>query len=425
LGIRSLADLILQLKEEEARKLGSVGLTHAPTIGAMYEGLSRELLSLALPEKSGLQLTSGFITDGLGNLSGQIDCMLVVGKGETIPYTGNHKWHIKDVVAVLEIKKSLHRADLTDAFAHLRTISDLEFNYAQSWLEQGKSIDISHAMSAFAKITGAVPPAAYGDASQMTVSEQQIYYTLVQEQLGAVRIVLGYSGFQTEKGFRRSLTKSIPAAGNGYGVGSFPHLIISGKYTLAKANGLPLSAPLHLGKWPFYFSSSTNPIYFIIEYIWSWLERKYHVAPPWGDDLEHPALNPLLLARAEERDGLVGWRYTYLESVPEREEGDDYTSWEPTSLTTEQFVAIERLCAGMPVRADDQELIAYLTARAVTIDDFMAGLIGTGLVARQGDELQLTTDQCQCAILPDGSFVAAENNSGRFDRWLSARLRER
>lgn len=264
--IRSLADLILQIKEEEARKLDLVRLPHAPTIGAMYEGLSRELLTLALPENSGLWLTSGFITDGLGNMSGQIDCMLARGQGEPIPYTDNHKWHIKDVVAVLEIKKSLHHADLTDAFAHLRAISDLEFSYAQSRLEQVQPIDISHAKSAFAKITGVVPPAADGDASQMTVSEQQIYYTLVQEQLGAVRIVLGYGGFQTEKGFRGSLTKAIPAASSGYGVGSFPHLIISGKYTLAKANGLPLSAPLNRGKWlpstshlqPILFTSSLN-----------------------------------------------------------------------------------------------------------------------------------------------------------------------
>jgi hypothetical protein len=48
----------------------------------------------------------------------------------------------------------------------------------------------------------------------------------------------------------------------------------------------------------------------------------------------------------------------------------------------------------------------------------IAKLHETQLVAVDGDNLRLTTEQCQCAILADGRYVAAENKSGRLTRWL-------
>ena len=47
--INSIATLLRQLQAKEAAKLDEQGITHAPTIGAMYEGLTRDLLDRACP----------------------------------------------------------------------------------------------------------------------------------------------------------------------------------------------------------------------------------------------------------------------------------------------------------------------------------------------------------------------------------------
>lgn len=103
--IRTVADFLAQLMEAEVARLDQVHIEHGPTVGDMYEGLSADLLRRAVPKQLELQIVAGFITDGLGNRSGQVDCMLVRGSGEPIPYTNAFVWPVNDVIAVFEIKK--------------------------------------------------------------------------------------------------------------------------------------------------------------------------------------------------------------------------------------------------------------------------------------------------------------------------------
>jgi hypothetical protein len=81
------------------------------------------------------------------------------------------------------------------------------------------------------------------------------------------------------------------------------------------------------------------------------------------------------------------------------------------------------MCAGHKVRGDDPELMKWLTAQNRTWDDVVNELIGSRLVARGADgSLELITNQCQCVIIPTGQYLAADNNTGRLDRWLSRRV---
>ncbi len=145
----------------------------------------------------------------------------------------------------------------------------------------------------------------------------------------------------------------------------------------------------------------------------------------WGDDLTQVALKGFLLATVEEKGGRLGWMYTYLDTDNTAlKDADDYVEWEPSHLSIEQFVAIQRLCEGRTVKFDDRGLIFYLTAKGLEVDQFKEDLLRTGLVATMGNELRLITDECQCAILPTGEFIAAENNTGRLTRWIQRRLKQ-
>lgn len=425
--IRTVADFLHQLMEAEVARLDAVDIEHGPTIGDMYEGLSADLLRRAVPEQLGLQVVEGFITDGLGNRSGQIDCMLVRGTGEPIPYTNAFVWPVKDVIAVFEIKKTLYHDDLVDAFAKLRAVKDLDRAYKVSLRERVGTVDIRSAQRAFAETTRLVAP-SYEKLSVLSLTHQLIFHTLVGEQLGPVGIVVGYHGYESEKAYRESLLRHLGEEINtrGYGPGSFPQLMISGRYSLGKANGQPYSARMHGEWWPFYFSSRVNPLLLLLEYVWTRLDLEFGIGGLWGEDLSLEKLSPFLLTQAGEDGGRIGWRHEWVDlDEVELAGSDGLEPWQPEFLSTEQFVVITRLCEGHRVFLDEDELLGYLDERGVDPEELKASLLGTGLVAMADDEMELITDRCRTAVLPDGRLIAGEDNTGRLTRWIARYLDDR
>jgi len=421
--IRTVAELLSQIVQQELQLLDASEIKHAPTIGDMYEGLSADLLGRAIPEGLGLQIVAGFATDGAGNQSGQLDCMLVRGEGNQIPYTDSVVWHVKDIIAVIEVKKTLHSAEMSDAWKQLLSIRTLEANHAKIAAAKApnEAVDIRLASRAFAETTGLIAP-AYEDLDDLPFGDQMIFQTLVSEQTSIIRIVLGLHGFKSELAFRRALVSILQAniGVSGFGPGGFPQLIISGNFSLAKANGRPYSAPLVDGMWPFYFSTPINPLLLLLEFIWTRLDELFDVPDLWGDDLNIEVMRPLLTANATQDGGRSGWNILFvdpsesdLSSIPTEE------AWSPAFLSLEEFTILQQLCAGRTVSMDDAELLVWLRDREIQPDSVRESLVKTGLVAMQGRELRLITSDCLSAILPTGEYVAAENNTGRLTRWLA------
>lgn len=241
--IRTVAELLSGILRRELPRLDASEITHAPTIGDMYEGLSADLLGRAIPDGLGLQVVTGFATDGVGNLSGQLDCMIVRGEGKKIPYTPAFVWHVKDIIAVIEVKKTVHSEEMLDAIRQLKSVKDLEYNYRETWGpdEPKHQPDGSAAMIAFAQTTRKIAP-PYEQLDTLTISEQLIYHTLMIEQYSIIRVVLGHHGFASERNFRRALVDVLKAniGTRGFGPGYLPQIIISGNYSLLKMNGHPL-----------------------------------------------------------------------------------------------------------------------------------------------------------------------------------------
>ncbi|MUO85210.1 hypothetical protein [Agrobacterium vitis] len=64
--IRWIGELLAQLRKAEADRLDKRDIRHAPTIGAMYEGVTKYLLNKAIPDGLDLKIVSGFVIDGKG-----------------------------------------------------------------------------------------------------------------------------------------------------------------------------------------------------------------------------------------------------------------------------------------------------------------------------------------------------------------------
>jgi hypothetical protein len=69
------ADILRQFADEERRKLANERVAHGPTVGAIYEGLTRTMSEKTFLPELGLRMVEGFAAFE-GARSGQIDCML-------------------------------------------------------------------------------------------------------------------------------------------------------------------------------------------------------------------------------------------------------------------------------------------------------------------------------------------------------------
>jgi hypothetical protein len=419
--IKSIADLLQGFMKEETTKLNAYELKHGPTIGDMYEGLSAELLNRAIPPQLNLQIVDGFVTDGDKFLSGQMDCMLVRGEGEQIPYTKTFKWHVKDVLVVFEVKKNLYSKDLINSFYKLRQVSESYSNYLfEGKHEENKVIDLSPSYKTFSQLTGITAP-NYFDRETLTKENELIYTTVFMEQLMPVKIVLGYDGFTSEFGLREGLIKFLEDEGKGvgYGVPAFPQLIICGKHSLVKGNGRPYLIPMRDEYWDFMLSSKANPVLIMLEFIWTKLSLEFDIIMPWGEDLETESLNEFLRAKPVMKEDQRGWMLKSTElSKRILESRDSSVEWQPIEITTSVYTIFHQLSQG-DVCTTDSDFIEFAEQEAESVSKFINSITSTNLAAFDGKKLSLNSENFIAAVLPDGRFVVAENNSGRFDAWLA------
>src|SRR5215831_13002348 len=114
------------------------------------------------------------------------------------------------------------------------------------------SLNLVPAFQAFARLTGRYPR-SYDDAAAMPEHLGFIFHTLVVEQFSPVRIIFGYEGYIDEFGLRDGFVKFIQgnlATPKGFGIGSFPNLIVCRENSLLKMNGQPYISPMADDWWP-------------------------------------------------------------------------------------------------------------------------------------------------------------------------------
>lgn len=420
--IDTYGELLREFMRAEQRKLDDYDLKHGPTIGAMYEGLSRRIVEAALPKGPSLRVVTGFVTEGLGCISRQIDCMLVQGQGDPIPHTGGFKWHVRDVIAVLEIKKTLYARDIVDAIPVFQSVRDCNSSYLQSIKDSDEAVDIESAEYAFAQATKIASP-GYDNLDNLSFSLQMIFHCLVMEQVSPICIVLGYSGFSSEHAFRQGIAGLLEDAINArarLGVPSFPQLIISGEYSAVKANGQPFIGSVEDEVWEFMVSCAENPVVLLLELIWTRLQILFGGTAPWGDDLETQVMHRFLGGKAVEVDGRLGWEMIMSESSDEQlASGDIRAPWSPSAVTLAQATILTQLFEIGPVDTTRQDFIDQAARSGATAEKMVSSLLATDLVAMDGTHLVSTARSPVTAMLPDGRIVVGDDNTGRVSRWLA------
>lgn len=417
--IKTTADILEAIRAKEVQLLDRQKIRHGPIIGSMYEGLTKSMLEKSLFEGLDLRVSQGFITNPQGVRSKQIDCMLVEGDGEQIPYSDNYIYPIRQVIAVIEVKKSLFAADLSNAYENLHSVVETIDKRVKSDQEL---------RDAWRSITHTEIPTA-GEIDQLSIEEEMMLRSLIYEHILPVRIAFGYHGFATEHKLRQAFVEYIEGTAKkgikqlGFAPHSFPNLILSGDNALVKTNGMPYGGPMREGDWLVYGSLHDRSMLLFLELIWSRISYRFKLGSSMFDDTLQRFAS-LLWVKYDKDMG--GWRYI-VDHIAKKtlESGPIETTWEPIEVTEAQFEILNILgkkeFISMAADEDFREFVAVYDIEDV--DSFVDNLVQTGLVFLDKDRnLRYLTDQCATAIIPDGRFFAGENKSGEFVRWMNKEI---
>ncbi|MBR1432500.1 DUF6602 domain-containing protein [Ruminococcus sp.] len=421
--IKNISELLLAIRDKGVSEIEPfLKLKHGPTIGDMYEGLTKEIAEKSIFEGLDLRVVSGKITNSEGAFSNQIDCMIVTGDGENIPFTENYVYSVNNVVMVIEVKKKLYSSEMSNGYDNLQSVIRTQANDYR----QLKGNSIKDAFRSIAK----KPLNDLNDISGLDYQEQMLYHTLVIEDLLPVRVIFGYSGFSKENTLRKKFTEylaqNLSTADNpkyDYGPTSFPNLIVAGDYSLIKTNGMPYS--MHTaGVKGFGWMASYrhNPILLLLELLWTRLNYQYNLPPEFfGDELVNESLAPLLSIYA--MDDNKGWEYieinysdSELATIDSKE-----TEWQPTILNEDEYIVMNKLCESNALTVN--ELIKFIgseeKAKAI-----IEKLSWSHLIYVENGIIKLLTKECKCAIIPHFGFVAADDYDGRLMNWIRKKMKE-
>lgn len=437
--IKTVNELLEAIRDKGVKEIEPfLHIKHGPTIGDMYEGLAKDIASKALFENTHIRVVSGFISNTDGEMTKQIDCMIVVGAGEQIPNTQDYIYDISQVIMVIEVKKNLHSKELSDGYDNLRSVYKVT--------KPDRDLRANMIDDAFEAMVG--KRTTFDEVNLLPVRDQMIFHSLVVEAMLPIRVIFGFEGFKTELTLRQKFqeylsdktiecdnlsseeaeeklnsdeynTENRPESKYGYGAVSLPNLIISGNNSIVKTNGMPYGLVCNETDVTCWMASHRrNPLILFLELLWTRLTYYYDLSSEvFGSDVQVEGLAPLLFATGTRN----GWIYQFYNID---EDGiafyDVDKPWEPAILNQNEFVLMNLLCGGEKISVS--ELGKYVNGDA---EDIITSLNKKRLVYIDNDgSIQLLTKQCKCVIVPNYGYVAGDDNDGRLMFWVSEKMKE-
>ncbi|RWB19920.1 MAG: hypothetical protein EOQ40_17460 [Mesorhizobium sp.] len=406
--ITSFAEFLEQLQEKEAAILAGQSVTHGPTIGDMYEGLTRELLERAIPEQLNVRLVDGFVLGVDGKLSHQTDAMLVMGdKGERIPKTDQWIWPIEDVLAVFEVKKSLFGNQLVDSIEKMRIVS---LQQKELMASERKRVKLGPSKEAFARLMGRFP--SVGELEDFQGAGGEILRTIAHEQLAPVRIVFGYEGYADETGLRKGFLDALRDAPGGIaGPAVLPNLIVCRKNAILKMNGHPFVSPVgDDGRWNLFGSTRAAPFALLLELIWTRLGNEFNAQFPIDDSLTKEVIAPLLAGEVVTDGSVRGWMFHYSMLSKKQLADTPADQWEPFAVTLEEYVIFGMAMNGGGLDLNDQSLQEGAAQSGLNLKAFADRLVAARLFSWVApDVAHPVNDTIHTSVTPDGNFWLSDN----------------
>lgn len=171
---------------------------HPGIVGDMYEGLTREIMEAALLKDLDVRVRKGKIRFDSGAYSDQIDCMLVVGEGERIGHSDHYAYRLNNVIAVVEVKKTLTLPRLRDALLGFKRIVDARMR--QSFGDEVAGAATRMQRDAFRASFKKPPPKDEGAllGSSHSQADNLMYLTIRLSASLPLFVIWGHGGYASE-----------------------------------------------------------------------------------------------------------------------------------------------------------------------------------------------------------------------------------
>lgn len=407
--IKNASEMLAAFMAAESSKVESIPMEHMPTLGAAYEAIISSGIDsqFVLPPGLDLRVVSGFIK-GLKN---QIDCMLVRGDGQRYGKTDQFIYPIDQVLCVLEVKKTMSKADLVDGIGHL---ADVQRHFVRHFIDryQAEGIrDFEQAQETFSRLTGRASPPTARDLDAAPVEDRLLFTTLARQMHAPATVLLGFSGYGTERGLREALVNIIEAdigRESNTAPELLPSLISVGNLCLIKCNGQPYIALDETDRWVAIASTRHNAALVLLEFIWTKIERFCNVRMPFGPQVEVETLDRVLTAKGIQKDGQEGWEWrSTTKKEPELKGRPASVPWEPALLSRGAISVTNLLFARGGAIELDEDLRDYLMhTHGQELSTAAAELVRTSAFRLRGRLLQAIPPVAFVANLPDGTGFA-------------------
>ena len=428
--IETVSDFLEQFREYALDKIekDDPEIKHRPTIGNIFEGLTSRLLNKSIFKGLNIKIVeNSFIVNNRDEISPEMDCMLVIGDGIQISFTDQYKYHIKDVVAVIQVKKKLYANDLDDSYQNLKAVIDInEPRKAEPYVNR-----TIH--DGFKALTSKRLPEKE-NLDSLSERESILYHFLMMEAYHPLRIVIGYYGYQDEYGLREGFVNKLEeickdGPVRGYSPGSFPNLIICGKNTINKNNAMPIGIPFQNKDyyWPVLLTSNEKPMYYLLELIWTRLSYKFEISSEiFGDDFDFDTVHPFISCKEKKIDNEnFGWEYNFHElSRKTLSEPLAKTPWKPAELNKAQYSILFALSEKKVIDIyNDQLFLDFLINENEELDIFIDKLVETKLVYVNEGKMYLLVDDLLTTFSPEGTVYAGENKNGEMTNYIMKNIK--
>ena len=398
-------------------------IKHTVTIGDIYEGLTSKILERSIFKGLNLRIVkNSFIYNDNGDLSKEMDCMIVLGEGKEISFTKRYKYHIQDVIAVIQVKKKLYKDSLDDAHQNLKSVIDTAIpREGESYM--GKI----HYDSYKSLVVKELP--SRDELNTLPWREQMMYHFLQLQSFWPIRILIGYDSYKTEfklrEGFVEHMEKLLEDGPiSGYSPISFPDLMICGKNSIIKNIGMPFAFPLQNDSefyWDILTTSPERPMYYLLEFIWTRLSYKFDIGSEiFGDDFKRNGVHPFLRCRERKMSiDKIGWDYSYNTLSHKRlSEPLSALDWEPINIELFEQVILTNLISKGEVTCDFK-LEKFCNKYDSTTRDLVNKWTKNRIAYRAGNKIILLLEEPITKIGQDGLIYVGENKSGEMMNWLN------
>ncbi|MNL94775.1 hypothetical protein D3C81_45670 [compost metagenome] len=388
----------------------SISMHHMPTLGDAYEAIAREGIDqqYILPPELELRVVTGFI-EGCPK---QIDGMLVHGEGQRYGRTDKYKYRPRQVLCVLEVKKTLDSKEMAKGITHLADILRHCNEDFRTRLNAGENFNIGPARESYEKLTGRAGPSSLQNADRLPEPDRILFLTLLRQTYAPVAVLLGFDGYATERGLRSAmlnftqsnistLGKNLPEI--------LPALITGGTFSLVKCTGQPYLCRAPNGGWVLLASARGNIARILLEFLWTKISVFFGVQMSFGSDLDHENLVELIVAQGVSKNGRGGFNLTTHQFSEKELVRSGITDWEPQKLSRAAVEVAQSLGLKPGPLKLDLSLSKNIYAKyGVALNDAVRELVNTHAYCRTDTELR--------AIGPAPLLFQSEDGTGYTDK---------